>query len=563
MDVALTRPIRYSEADIQAAILAIKNKDYPSVRKAAIALKVPYPTLLGRMSGRKSRSAAHETEQILSPTEEKTLSRWVTRLTRGGFPASPALVVEMAEELRRGRVRISKAEPQPLRPIGERWLDRFKSRNPEIAGIWTRQIDAARFKATNYDGVKRWFDAVTELWAQHQYAADHVYNMDESGFAVGASQSSRALVNIREASSWKQIGSRQEWITAIECVGAAGTAIPPLLIFKAKHTNDAWIPAQAPREWHFSTSSSGWTSDSHGYEWLTRVFEPVTRPQDPTTRRLLIMDGHSSHVTASVIAFCMENAIDLLILPPHTSHILQPLDVGVFAPLKRALASETDAALRLDAGRIARVQWVEMYIRARQRALNKHNVLSGWRSAGLMPLSPITVLGKLSASTAPSASPPRTPPQHVDLDISLLDSSPPDGTELRQATSLLITTMQACAELPSPAKRFTERMTRAFEAANSENVTLRKQVKEQAELLHARKARKKGKSVALKGRFVFSTQEVLDIARSAEAESSKKRSTIRPKRGRAKKSMEMEADGELDVVSSDSGSDCIIVSMRE
>jgi len=110
-------------------------------------------------------------------------------------------------------------------------------------------------------------------------------------------------------------------------------------IFKAKHTNDAWIPAQAPRDWRFSTSSSGWTSDSHGYEWLTRVFEPLTRPQDPTTRRLLIMDGHSSHVTANVIAFCIKNAIDLLILPPHTSHILQPLDVGVFAPLKRALAS--------------------------------------------------------------------------------------------------------------------------------------------------------------------------------------------------------------------------------
>jgi hypothetical protein len=51
------------------------------------------------------------------------------------------------------------------------------------------------------------------------------------------------LVNIREASSWKQIRSRQEWITAIECVSAAGVAIAPLLIFKAKHTNTGWIPA--------------------------------------------------------------------------------------------------------------------------------------------------------------------------------------------------------------------------------------------------------------------------------------------------------------------------------
>jgi hypothetical protein len=64
------------------------------------------------------------------------------------------------------------------------------------------------------------------------------------------------------------------------------------------------------------------------------------------------VDGHSSHITANVIALCMRNAIDLLILPLHCSHIPQPLDVGVSAPLNRALASETDATLQLDTGRI-------------------------------------------------------------------------------------------------------------------------------------------------------------------------------------------------------------------
>jgi hypothetical protein len=126
------------------------------------------------------------------------------------------------------------------------------------------------------------------------------------------------------------------------------------------------------------------------------------------------MDGHSSHITANVIAFCMQNVIDLLILPPHTSHLLRTLDVGVFAPLKRALAIETDAALRLDAGRKPRGQWVKMYIRARERALVSHDILSGWRSVGLMPLSPITVLSKLSKSSDPAPSPPQTPPQQID-----------------------------------------------------------------------------------------------------------------------------------------------------
>ncbi|KAK0926706.1 hypothetical protein LTR29_017798, partial [Friedmanniomyces endolithicus] len=64
--------------------------------------------------------------------------------------------------------------------------------------------------------MKTWFDAVTELFLQHQYPPACVDNMDELGFAVGANQSSRALVNIREKSSWEVVKGRQEWITAIE-----------------------------------------------------------------------------------------------------------------------------------------------------------------------------------------------------------------------------------------------------------------------------------------------------------------------------------------------------------
>jgi len=94
----------YSEVDIQKAISAIKNNEYRSIHKAALAFNVPIATLQGRMSGRKSRATAHETQQVLSAAEEKTLSRWITRLTRTGFPASSALAIEIAEEIRRGRV---------------------------------------------------------------------------------------------------------------------------------------------------------------------------------------------------------------------------------------------------------------------------------------------------------------------------------------------------------------------------------------------------------------------------------------------------------------------------
>lgn len=517
------------------------------------------------MSGRTSRASAHEYRQILSSSEEKTLVRWLSRLASAGFAASPALAIEMAEEIRRSRVCLSKTPPTPpstRRPIGKSWLNRFRQRHPEIQGVWTRQIEGVRHNTTNLELVKTYFEATTELYLQHQYPPERRYNMDESGFAVGTSQSSRALVNIREKSSWKVISGRQEWITAIECISAAGLAIPPLLIYKAKHTNTAWIPADTPPDWHFSTSSSGWTSNSHAFEWLTRVFEPATRPDDPLERRLLIADGHSSHITAKVIAYAMEHAIDLLILPPHCSHILQPLDVGIFAPLKRALAAETDTIARLDPGRISRVEWTSMYIRAREKALTQSNIKSGWRATGLEPLSPITVLEKIV--TKPTATPST---HHIDgesstLDLSLLASSPPEGTELRQANSLLNSALQAVDTVPSPVKRYTSRMTRAFEATQTELITLRKELADTKELLRTRKARKTGKRVALKGRFVFSTQEVLEIARQAEEETAKKKGRKRRRQRSPSPEIEGEEEEILERDSSNYDSDCVVVMQR-
>jgi hypothetical protein len=120
-------------------------------------------TVQRHVFGGLSRSSAHENQQILSVAEEKTLVRWITRLTTTGFPASPALVVEMAEEIRVGRLHLGKGESIYLRAISEHWIDRFRIRNPDIQGVWIRQIDNNRHNATNMEVVKRWFDAVTEL----------------------------------------------------------------------------------------------------------------------------------------------------------------------------------------------------------------------------------------------------------------------------------------------------------------------------------------------------------------------------------------------------------------
>jgi len=51
---------------------------------------------------------------------------------------------------------------------------------------------------------------------------------------------------------------------------------------------------------------------------------------------LLILDGHVSPIIDKFLTFCEANNIVVFCLPPHSTHLLQPLDVGLFAPLQLA-----------------------------------------------------------------------------------------------------------------------------------------------------------------------------------------------------------------------------------
>ncbi|KAF2903627.1 hypothetical protein ILUMI_02559 [Ignelater luminosus] len=49
---------------------------------------------------------------------------------------------------------------------------------------------------------------------------------------------------------------------------------------------------------------------------------------------LFFVDGHASHLTIDLSNFCSENQIILVALYPNATHVLQPMDVAVFHPLK-------------------------------------------------------------------------------------------------------------------------------------------------------------------------------------------------------------------------------------
>ena len=104
---------------------------------------------------------------------------------------------------------------------------------------------------------------------------------------------------------------------------------------------------------------------------------------------LLIMDNHSSHVTAELIELAITNHVVIIMLIPHTTHRMQPLDVSVFGPLQRRWLKESDRVAAdpklLD---VDRSMVVYYYLHARQMGINAQNIHTGWQKTGLYPCDP-------------------------------------------------------------------------------------------------------------------------------------------------------------------------------
>jgi hypothetical protein len=103
------------------------------------------------------------------------------------------------------------------------------------------------------------------------------------------------------------------------------------------------------------------------------------------------------------------------------------------------------------------------------------------------------------------------------LNHSLLQSSPPEPVELSKLNKRFIESLREYPTVISPVRRYIERITRLYETQNTTITIQAKQIAEQSELLRKRKKVKKGKRVRLEGVSVYTTAEVLRIAREEEA----------------------------------------------
>ncbi len=130
-------------------------------------------------------------------------------------------------------------------------------------------------------------------------------------------------------------------------------------------------------------------------QWLTDILIPYrTKLNKAQEKILLILDGHSTHTTEQNLDFCANNNILLCLLPAHTSHVLQPLDIGVFNSYKAAYRSSISSS-HLDAvlcdwtseATQRRVKMMARALIAQSRSVIKANIRRSFFHSGIYPYS--------------------------------------------------------------------------------------------------------------------------------------------------------------------------------
>ncbi len=116
---------------------------------------------------------------------------------------------------------------------------------------------------------------------------------------------------------------------------------------------------------------------------------------------MLVMDWHGSHVIAEFIFYCWDHHIVPLCLPPHTSHILQPLDVSCFSPLKHYHSLGVMNSVQQSTTTFDKVDFLLQFPTIRINVFKDANLKSAFSNTGPILFRPKLVVDQISHPARP------------------------------------------------------------------------------------------------------------------------------------------------------------------
>ena len=174
-------------------------------------------------------------------------------------------------------------------------------------------------------------------------------------------------------------------------------------------------------------------------QWFEKSFIPQAKARNTSGKPILLLfDGHGSHITNNMIELAVKNKIELFCLPPHTTHKLQPLDVGVFRPLQREWAKQCDLYLSTTGISMQKKHVIREYMKAREQSFSEDTILHTWKKSGIQPLDGMKVftdadfMSSVNTSTDANIQVPGSYPREFPSDFEIPDDAEMDDEEAEE-----------------------------------------------------------------------------------------------------------------------------------
>ena len=322
----------WSTVDMEAAMSAVTNEKMPCAT-AAKKFGVPRKSHENRVKGRVKHGVNPGPATTLTSEEEKALTEYIKYASQRGFSMTKKICKAYAWAVAKksGR-RITFKQTGP----SDKWWRGFRKRCSGLALRKCDTLDRGRARMANQTVMDGYFKLLRETLEKLgiKDCPDRLYNCDESGISLDPKKE-KVIVPVGTKHVYSQQAGTRDHITVHCCVNAAGEYLPPMIIYEKSYPSGAYTRS-GPENALYSKSPNGYMDTELYFLWFTRIFLKYATKERPI---LLIQDGHGSHISPELIDKARQNNVEIMCLPPHTTHVLQPLDKVMFGPLKKAWSS--------------------------------------------------------------------------------------------------------------------------------------------------------------------------------------------------------------------------------
>ena len=287
---------------------------------------------------------------------------------------------------------------------GDKWWALFKKRHPEIVLRCAGGLELKRTLGFTRKTTTDFYNLLESIYNTENYHPSHIWNADETGVCAAEGNFSIKVIAKKGSKAVRRtIADNREWMSIMTCISAIGSYIPNLYIFKRKTKPKIDYIQNCEVGAVMTYQENGYMTAEIFLEWLVHFKNSIPGGISKENKHLLIVDGHSSHVTSEAIQFGIENGLDILTLPSHCSHEMQPLDVAIFHPFKLNLAMAKMQRMRTDLhwaqGATMKKHLAEMSAEALAKALKPTSIKLGFSSTGIFPINKVAMDAKLGVDS--------------------------------------------------------------------------------------------------------------------------------------------------------------------